>query len=98
VTKTVIDVSYVDLASNNKVKIWWTFELIEYLKISLATFKRDREILICEVPEFSYSRYTKTYNDFQRHCLEVVRYWRRDGLITSQIIQKLRKEGMAKYE
>ncbi len=96
--KTVIDVSYVDLASNNKVKIWWTSELIEYLKISLATFKRDREILICEVPEFSYLRYAKTYNDFQRHCLEVIRDWRRDGLNKSQITQKLRKEGIAKYE
>ncbi|BDA74418.1 hypothetical protein CAL7716_085840 [Calothrix sp. PCC 7716] len=97
-TKAVIDVSYVNLTTNNHVKIWWTPELIQHLKVSLATFKRDREILICEVPEFGYSRYAKTYNDFQRHCLEVVRDWRRDGLDKLEIIQKLRKEGIAKYE
>lgn len=97
-TKAIIDVSYVNLTTNNHVKVWWTHELIQHLKVSLATFKRDREILICEVPEFSYARYAKTYNDFQRHCLEVVRDWRRDGLDKSQIIQKLRKEGIARYE
>jgi hypothetical protein len=98
VSKAVINVSYFDLTKGSQVKIWWTSELAKHLEISLATLKRDREILICEVPEFSYFRYAKTYTDFQRHCLEVIRNWRQSGLEKLQIIQKLREEGIPKYE
>lgn len=96
--KAVINVSYVNLTNGNQAKIWWTRELANYLKVSLATLKRDREILICEVPEFQYFRYAKTYTDFQRHCLEAIRGWRQSGFEKLQIIQKLREEGIPSYE
>ncbi|WP_143861613.1 hypothetical protein [Nostoc linckia] len=95
--KKAVEVSFVNLETGDVVKFWRTTELLEYLQISLATFKRDKALLIEYCPELKLFKKSRVYSDRQRHGFDVLRDWRELGYEGENLRFKLSEEGLTPY-
>lgn len=95
--RKAVEISFVNISSGNIVKIWRTAELLVYLQVSSATFKRDKALLIKYCPELHLSKRARIYSDRQRHAFDVLRDWRQAEYVGESLKNKLTEEGLPGY-
>ncbi|MEH1778512.1 MAG: hypothetical protein V7L26_05080 [Nostoc sp.] len=96
-SKKAVEISFFDLETGRIVKIWRTAELLNYLQISIATFKRDKVLLIKYCPELQLAKRSRVFSDHHRHAFDALRDWREAEYIGESLKNKLAEEGLPPY-
>ncbi|MEH1777166.1 hypothetical protein [Nostoc sp.] len=95
--RIAVETSFVNLTTGKIVKTWRTAELVDYLDISIATFKRDKALLIRYCPELQLAKRSRVFSDRHRHAFDVLRDWRDADYIGESLKNKLANEGLPPY-
>ncbi|WP_167407692.1 hypothetical protein [Nostoc flagelliforme] len=86
-----------NISDGKIVKVWRTAELVDYLNISIATFKRDKALLAKYCPELQLAKRARVYSDRHRHAFDVLRDWRSCDYVGDSLTNKLAEEGLPPY-
>jgi hypothetical protein len=95
--RKAVEVSFVDISSGKSILIWRKPELLNYLQISDATFRRDKKLLVKYCPELQLARRSRVFSDRHRHSFDVLRDWREMGYLGESLENKLAEEGLTPY-
>ena len=95
--RIAVETSFVNISDGKIVKIWHTAELVDYLNISIATFKRDKALLAKYCPELHLLKRARIYSDRHRHAFNVLRDWRNADYVGDSLTNKLAEEGLPSY-
>ncbi|MEH1788854.1 MAG: hypothetical protein V7L23_25560 [Nostoc sp.] len=95
--KKAVEISFVDTSSGKSTQIWRKPELLTYLQISDATFRRDKKLLTKYCPELQLAKRSRVFSDRHRHGFDVLRDWRSAEYVGESLTNKLAEEGLPPY-
>jgi hypothetical protein len=95
--KKAVEISFVDTSSGKSTQIWRKPELLTYLRISDATFRRDKKLLTKYCPELQLAKRSRVFSDRHRHAFDVLRDWRDADYTGESLTNKLKEEGLPSY-